>query len=61
MQKEVKGYWGSVIHKQDVSAGREMKEEELSDGMDQASLLDDLELKYDGHSKKMWLIFWEKP
>ena len=36
MQKEVKEYWGQVIHKQDVSAGSETKEEELSDGMDQS-------------------------
>ena len=34
MQKEVKEHWGQVIHKQDVSAGSETKEE-LSDGMDQ--------------------------
>ena len=59
MQKEVKEHWGQVIHKQDVSAGSETKEE-LSDGMDQSleslwhgpSLLDDWELKYDGHSNK---------
>ena len=37
MQKEVKGYWGPVTHRQDASAGSETKKGEFSNGIDQLS------------------------